>query len=148
MVMRSVFCATLALSTLSWAAETSSGSIRTRVEDINVQLATLGTHEHADDAAQELAQARLEVTDVQGLLSQGETAQAEVTLRRLEARTFLIESIMERATIEALSYERESDLIVLQQEADSLQIDLEAAQQRRNQLRNDVSAIIEQMGAN
>lgn len=145
---RAVFCAILVTSTMAAAAETSSGSIRTRVEDINVQLATLATHEHADDAAQELAQARLEVTDVQGLLSQGETAQAEVTLRRLEARTFLIESIMERATMEALSYERESDLILLQQEADSLQIDLEAAQQRRNQLQNDVSAIIDQMGAN
>jgi uncharacterized protein (DUF3084 family) len=129
-----------------FAAETSTASVRARVEDINVELAELSTHEYADEAAQELAQARLEVTDVQGLLSQGETAQAEVTLRRLEARKFLIEALLERATMEALAYQRESELIAIQQEADELQLELEAAQQRRNQLQDQVETIIAQMG--
>lgn len=127
-------------------ADVSSADIRERVEDINVHLAELQTHEYADDAAQELAQARLEVTDVQGLLSQGEVAQAEVVLRRLEARAFLIEGLLERATVEALAYQRESELIGLQEEADNLQLDLEAAQQQRNALQNEVQSIIDQMG--
>lgn len=130
------------------ARDMNSSEIRTRVEDLNIEMATLQTHDFADEAAQEFAQARIEVGDVQGLISQGEVARAEVVLRRLEARVSMIQSVLDRATVEHLADERESELLELQNEADTLQLELEAAQQQRNQLQDAVNAIIDAMESN
>jgi len=136
---------TLAMGAPVDARDVSPAGIRTRVEDVNVQLAQLQTHEHGDEAAQEIAQARLEITDVQNLLAQGETARSEVILRRLEARVHLIESMLERATFEQLAHQRETELFEIQAEASELQIDLETAQRQRRQLQDEVETIVESM---
>ncbi len=138
----------LLLPAAASARDMNSSEIRTRVEDLNIEMATLQTHDFADEAAQEFAQARIEVGDVQGLISQGEVARAEVVLRRLEARVSMIRSVLDRATVEHLADERESELLELQNEADTLQLELEAAQQQRNQLQDAVNAIIDAMESN
>lgn len=138
----------LLLPAAASARDMNSSEIRTRVEDLNIEMATLQTHDFADEAAQEFAQARIEVGDVQGLISQGEVARAEVVLRRLEARVSMIQSVLDRATVEHLADERESELLELQNEADTLQLELEAAQQQRNQLQDAVNAIIDAMESN
>lgn len=122
-----------------------SDEIRERVEDLNVMMGELDTHEFADEAAQEFAQARLEVGDVQALLLTEDITQAEVVLRRLEARVALIASTLDRATIEDLANERESELFEMQSEADDLQLELEAASQQRAALQEQVSVIVEAM---
>lgn len=140
--------ALLALPGVANARDMNSSDMRTRVEDLNIEMATLQTHDFADEAAQEFAQARIEVGDVQGLLSQGEVARAEVVLRRLEARVSMIRSVLDRATVEHLADQRESELLELQNEADTLQLELEAAQQQRRQLQDAVNAIIDAMESN
>lgn len=127
------------------ARDVSATDIRRRVEDINVEIADLEVHEHADSATREFAQARLEITDVQSQVAREEIAQAEVVLRRLEARVNLIRSSLERATVEELAQQRESELLSLQQEADELMLELETAQRRRQRLQDDVSTIVENM---
>ena len=144
-VLASVLVAMSLLGPSTSVAGPRSDEIRERVEDLNVIMGELDTHEFSDEAAQEFAQARLEVGDVQALLLAEEVTRAEVVLRRLEARVALIESTLDRATIEDLANERETDLFEMQTEADDLQLELEAASQQRAALQEQVSVIVEAM---
>jgi hypothetical protein len=134
---------TLLFTTPVFARDFSASTIRTRMEDLNVELAELETHEFADDAAGEFATCRLEVGEIQGLLARDEIGDAGAVLLRLEARKFLIESLLERATFENLAQQRETELFEMQSEADQLQVDLAATEQRRNTLQEQVSDIVE-----
>lgn len=124
-----------------------SDDLQERLEDANVRLTTLETHEYADEAAAEFGQARLEVADAQGKLSISDYGWATIVINRLEARLDLIESTLERATIEALADQRETELFEMQTEADERQLELEAAQQLRQQLQDQVSQVVDQMNA-
>jgi hypothetical protein len=68
-------------------------------------------------------------------------------LIRLESRLMLAQSILERATIEQLSDQRETELFDMMTEADGVQIELESEQAQRQQLQDEVTAIINQMEA-
>jgi hypothetical protein len=127
------------------AREFSATEIRSRMEDMNVELATLETHDYSDESAAEFAQCRLEVGEIQGLLSRNEIGLAAIVLQRLEARMSLIESTLERATYEALAQERETELFEIQEQADALQVELLSAEQRRATLQQEVAAIVESM---
>ncbi len=132
-------------STSLLAREFSATELRARMEDMNVELAELETHDFSDESAAEFAQCRLEVGEIQGLLSRNEIGLAAIVLQRLEARMSLIESTLERATYEALAQERESELFEIQEQADALQVELLSAEQRRTALQDEVSAIVDSM---
>lgn len=135
--------AALAVSSTADARDLAPSEIRTRVEDINAMLGEFESSPHADEVRTEIRQATLEIGEIQAKLSQDDVAGAQVTLNLLEARLGLIESAVQRALVEDLANERESELIAIQQEADQLQIDLTTAQQRREQLQGEVQQIID-----
>jgi hypothetical protein len=137
--------ALLAASVSVDARELSASDIEDRMEDLNVQVGTLESHDYADEASQEFRQCSAEVTEIQLLLSQVEVGEAGKVLYRLEARVNLIESMLERATFEALAQERETELFEIQEQADALQVELLEAEQRRSVLQQEVSAIVESM---
>lgn len=128
-------------------ARDSPGDFRDQIEELNAKLTRLETHDLADEAASEFGQARLEVAEAQGKITAEDYARARIILMRLESRLMLAESILERATIEQLADQRETELFEMMTAADDVQIDLEAAQQRRQQLQDNVTVIIEQMEA-
>jgi hypothetical protein len=136
----------LSASVPVWAGEYTLTSIRTRMEDLNVQMAEMETHDFSDEAAGELAQCRLEVGEIQGMLARNEVGEAAIVLQRLEARMFLIESMLERATFEDLATERETELFEIQSAADQLQIDLTSTEQRRREMQGQVQTIVDSMG--
>jgi hypothetical protein len=149
--MRRLLQGLLLLTALSvampvWARDYTLTSIRTRMEDLNVQMAEMETHDFADEAAGELAQCRLEVGEIQGMLARNEVGEAAIVLQRLEARMFLIQSLLERATFEDLATERETELFEIQSVADQLQIDLTSTEQRRRQMQEQVQTIVDSMG--
>lgn len=139
------FVAALTLLAAPAAARESAQDLQRRLEDANVLITTLETHEYADEAAAEFGQARLEVAEAQAKLTLSDYGWATIIINRLEARLSLIESTLERATIEHLADQRESELFDIQSEADRKQIELETAQQQRQQLQDEVSAIVDQM---
>lgn len=138
---------TLLFASAPALARDATDDVRTRLEAANAELSTLETHEHADEAALEFGQARLEVAEVQGKLSASDYAGAATVLNRLEARLDLINATLERVTVEVLADQRETDLYAMQTEADEKQIELESAQLRRQQLQDEVTVIVEQMNA-
>ncbi len=125
----------------------AADDLQDRLEAANASIAQFDTHELADEASLELAQARLEIAEVQGKLSASDTAWATIVLNRLEARVDLIDSMLERATVEQLADQRETDLFEMTAAADEAQLQLETMQQRRQQLQDDVSAIVDQMNS-
>jgi hypothetical protein len=141
-------CAGLFLLTTgaeAWARNMSATEIRRRAEDLNVEIADLRTHEYADEVARELAQANTEVTDIQVKLGRDEFTQAEVVLITLEGRVAMIRSAVERAGIESLAQQRESELIEITEEANELRIELETARQLRQRMQAEVATIVESM---
>lgn len=141
-----VLAAVLSAVAPVWARDYTLSSIRTRMEDLNVQMAEMATHDFADEAAGEFAQCRLEVGEIQGMLARNEVGEAAIVLQRLEARIFLIDSMLERATFEDLATERETELFEIQTEADQLQVDLTSTEQRRRQMQEQVQTIVDSMG--
>lgn len=139
------------ISALAFAATPAfagtEDDLRDRLEAANAAVANFETHEMADEAALEMGQARLEIAEVQGKISAADYGWATIVLNRLEARVELIESIMERATVEQLADQRETDLFDMTNEADEAQLELETVQQRRQQLQDDVAVIVDQMNA-
>lgn len=128
-------------------ARDSAEQLQDRLEAANADLTTLQTHEFADEVAAEFGQARLEIAEAQGKLTVADYGNAAIIISRLEARLALIESGLERATIEELADQRETELFEIQTEADERQLELEAAQQRRQQLQDEVSIIVDQMNS-
>lgn len=132
---------------LSAQAHARDAEYRERLEEANGELIRLEAHDFADEASQEFGQARLEVAEAQAQITGEDYARAAILLMRLEARLRLANSILERATIEALADERETEQFTMMSEADSVQIELQSAQQQRQQLQDNVGAIITQMEA-
>jgi hypothetical protein len=124
-----------------------SDDLQDRLEEASVAVATLETHDMADDAALEFAQARLEISEIQGKLTTGDYGWATIVLNRLEARIDLIEAEVEAATVSSLADQRETELFEIMVEADEQQLALEAIQHRRQSLQDAVSVIVEQMNA-
>jgi hypothetical protein len=127
--------------------EARESDYRDRLEQANSELVRLEAHEFSAEAGQEFGQARLEVAEAQAQITAEDFARAEILLMRLEARLRLADSILERATIEALADERETEQFDMMSEADNVQIELHSAQQQRQQLQDNVGAIIAQMEA-
>lgn len=121
--------------------------LQDRLEEASVTVATLETHDMADEAALEFGQARLEIAEVQGKLTAGDYGWATIVLNRLEARIDLIESELEAATVSSLADQRETELFEITVEADETQLELEALQLRRQTLQDAVGVIVEQMNA-
>lgn len=132
-------------ATEAYARGMSGTEIRRRVEDINIEIADLSTNDFADEAARELAAARMEITEIQSALGRDEYTKAEVVLTTLEGRVALIRSALERAAVESLAQQRESELITITEEANELRIELETARQLRQRLQDEVSIIVENM---
>lgn len=144
----SVLLLALGIGAPALARDFNSDTIRDRIEDLNVQLADLETEEYSDEAAGEFAQARMEITEIQTLLGNGEVARAQVELQRLESRVALINSIIDRAIVEQLAVERETELFEMQAEADALQIELESTRQQSESLRAEVQEVIDAVEGN
>lgn len=123
------------------------GDLQDRLEEASVTLATLETHDLADEAALEFGQARLEVAEIQGKLTAGDYGWATIVLNRLEARISLIESELEASTVAELADQRETELYEITTEADERQLELETIQLRRQSLQDAVGVIVEQMDA-
>lgn len=146
--LRGLLAAGLAGSLLIAApAEARDDDYTDRLESANALLTRLETHDFADEAAQEFGQARLEVAEAQAKITGEDYARAEIILNRLESRLMLAESILQRATIDQLADQRETEQFEMMTEADTIQVELEAAQQQRQLLQDEVAAIVEQMEA-
>jgi hypothetical protein len=126
-------------------ARGTESEIRSVLEDVNARLAQLAASDYASDASQEIEQARLEIAEVQGKLSAQDFGWASIVLNRVAARLALIESMEQRAEVDAIAEERESELFAITREADDAQIELESLQLRRTQLQDDVRAIADAM---
>ena len=129
------------------SARTSAEELQDRLEQASVRLTTLELDEHADAAALEFGQARLEIAEAQGQLTADDYGAAAILLARLEARIDLIESAIQRDTVESLADQRETDLFDMQTEADEAQLLVETLQQQRHALQDDVETIVDQMNA-
>lgn len=123
-------------------ARDEAREFRGQIEELNATLTRLETHDFADEAAAEFGQARLEVAEAQGKITAEDYARARIILMRLESRLMLAESILDRATIEQLADQRETELFEMMTEADAVQVELEAKRQRRQELQDDVTQII------
>ena len=120
-----------------------ANELRQRLEAANDRIAEHERSDYADEASSEFSQVRMEVTDAQGLLAAGESRQAQSVILRIEARERLIASIIERATFEDLADQRESAANEMLHDADTAQLELESATQRRQQLQDEVQNILE-----
>jgi hypothetical protein len=111
----------------------------------NSLLAELETHELRDDASQDIAVARLAITDIQTSLASEMYGKAETTLLTLEATLKLVKSQLDRGEIESLADKREADNVTVQSQADELQLELETTSSRRTDLQSQVSAIVDSL---
>ncbi|MCB9507600.1 MAG: hypothetical protein H6698_06795 [Myxococcales bacterium] len=119
--------------------------LRDVLEEVNARLARLGTSEYADDAALEIGQAQLEIAEAQGKITAADYGWATIIINRVSARLELIESIEQRAEVDDIAQQRETELYSITQEADESQIELEQLQLRRGQLQDDVAEIVAAM---
>ncbi|MFT6397381.1 MAG: hypothetical protein ACJAYU_002134 [Bradymonadia bacterium] len=138
---------TVVLAAAPAAARGGADDLQDRLEEASTSVASLETHEMADDAALEFGQARLEIAETQGKLTAGDYGWATIVLGRLEARIDLIESELEASTVSGLADQRETDLYEITVEADERQLELETVQLRRQTLQDAVGVLVEQMEA-
>ena len=143
------YTATLALVALMLCASVahalSPEEVSSRMEAANGLLAELETHELRDDASQDIAVARLAITDIQTSLASEMYGKAETTLLTLEATLKLVKSQLDRGEIESLADKREADNVTVQSQADELQLELETTSSRRTDLQSQVSAIVDSL---
>ena len=143
------YTATLALVALMLCASVahalSPEEVSSRMEAANSLLAELETHELRDDASQDIAVARLAITDIQTSLASEMYGKAETTLLTLEATLKLVKSQLDRGEIESLADKREADNVTVQSQADELQLELETTSSRRTDLQSQVSAIVDSL---
>ncbi len=137
----------LVLAAAPAAARVGDDELQDRLEEASANVASLETHEMADEAALEFGQARLEIAEIQGKLTAGDYGWATIVLNRLEARIDLIESELEASTVSDLADQRETELYEITVEADERQLELETVQLRRQSLQDAVGVIVEQMEA-
>ena len=143
------YTATLALVALMLSASVahalSPEEVSSRMEAASSLLAELETHELRDDASQDIAVARLAITDIQTSLASEMYGKAETTLLTLEATLKLVKSQLDRGEIESLADKREADNVTVQSQADELQLELETTSSRRTDLQSQVSAIVDSL---
>jgi len=141
--------ASLALLSLMLSASAahalSPEEVASRMETASSLLAELETHELRDDASQDIAVARLAITDIQTSLASEMYGKAETTLLTLEATLKLVKSLLDRGEIEGLADKREADNVTVQTQADELQLELETTSSRRTDLQSQVSAIVDSL---
>lgn len=142
-VVSTAFVAVSLLAPLAHALD--AGEMQTRMVAASSKLAELETREFKDEAAQDIASARLSITEIQTSLNAEMFGKAEVALFTLEARLLLIESIIDRAVVDDLATKRESDNINIQTQADEMQLELETTSTRREQLQQQVQTIVNAM---
>lgn len=123
----------------------SPEEVASRMEAASSLLAELETHELRDDASQDIAVARLAITDIQTSLASEMYGKAETTLLTLEATLKLVKSLLDRGEIEGLADKREADNVTVQTQADELQLELETTSSRRTDLQSQVSAIVDSL---
>ncbi len=123
----------------------SPEEVASRMEAASSLLAELETHELRDDASQDIAVARLAITDIQTSLASEMYGKAETTLLTLEATLKLVKSLLDRGEIEGLADKREADNVTIQTQADELQLELETTSSRRTDLQSQVSAIVDSL---
>jgi hypothetical protein len=141
-----VSLALLALMLSASAAHAlSPEEVASRMETASSLLAELETHELRDDASQDIAVARLAITDIQTSLASEMYGKAETTLLTLEATLKLVKSLLDRGEIEGLADKREADNVTVQTQADELQLELETTSSRRTDLQSQVSAIVDSL---
>lgn len=129
--------------TASVANALSPEEVASRMEAASGLLAELETHELRDDASQDIAIARLAITDIQTSLASEMYGKAETTLLTLEATLKLVKSLLDRGEIDHLADKREADNVTIQTQADELQLELETTSSRRTDLQSQVSAIVD-----
>ena len=123
----------------------SPEEVTTRMEAASSLLAELETHELRDEASQDIATARLAITDIQTSLASEMFGKAETTLLTLEATLKLVKSVLDRGEIEGLADKREADNVTIQTQADELQLELETTSARRTDLQGQVAAIVDSL---
>ncbi len=131
--------------TASVAHALSPEEVASRMEAASGLLAELETHELRDDASQDIATARLAITDIQTSLASEMYGKAETTLLTLEATLKLVKSLLDRGEIDQLADKREADNVTIQTQADELQLELETTSSRRTDLQSQVSAIVDSL---
>ena len=133
------------LSASTAQAALSPEEVASRMETASSLLAELETHELRDDASQDIATARLSITDIQTSLASAMYGKAETTLLTLEATLKLVKSLLDRGEIDQLADKREADNVTIQTQADELQLELETTSSRRTDLQGQVSAIVDSL---
>lgn len=123
----------------------SPEQVTARMEAASSLLAELETHELRDEASQDIATARLAITDIQTSLASEMFGKAETTLNTLEATLRLVKSVLDRGEIEGLADKREADNVTIQTQADELQLELETTSARRTDLQGQVTAIVDSL---
>ena len=123
----------------------SPDEVSKRMEAASSLLAELETHELRDEASQDIATARLAITDIQTSLASEMYGKAETTLLTLESTVTFIKSVLDRGEIEHLADKREADNVTIQSQADELQLELETTSSRRGDLQGQVSAIVDSL---
>lgn len=123
----------------------SPEEVSSRMEEASSFLAELETHELRDEASQDIATARLAITEIQTSLASEAVEKAELTLLTLEATLKLVKSVLDRGEIEGLADKREADNVSILTQADELQLELETTSSRRNDLQSQVTAIVESL---
>ena len=123
----------------------SPEQVTARMEAASSLLAELETHELRDEASQDIATARLAITDIQTRLASEMFGKAETTLNTLEATLRLVKSVLDRGEIEGLADKREADNVTIQTQADELQLELETTSARRTDLQGQVTAIVDSL---
>ena len=144
MHLASITLVALMLSAAS-AHALSPEQVTARMEAASVLLAELETHELRDEASQDIATARLAITDIQTSLASEMFGKAETTLNTLEATLKLVKSVLDRGEIEGLANKREADNVTIQTQADELQLELETTSARRTDLQGQVTAIVDSL---
>lgn len=123
----------------------ASEALEQRLATVNASLVELERNPLTDEGQAEIARARLELTRVERHLADGDTARASSILVRLEAREQYLRSVVDRASMEALADQRESEANDMLREANQAQLELESALRQRMRLQENVNQIVESL---
>lgn len=127
------------------AAHASADDLTDRLSALNARIVEFENNEHVSTILEDIAQMRMEVGDAQNLIRAKENSAALGIILRIEARQRYVDSMLQRTSFEELTHQRESDYLDLLEEANELQIEVEATQQRRRSLQENVQAIVDAM---
>lgn len=123
----------------------ASESLENRLAAVNASLLELERNPLSDEGQAEIARARLELNRAERHIADDERARASAILVRLEARERYLRSIVDRAAMEALADQRETEANDMLREANQAQLELESALRQRQRLQEDVNRIVESL---